>query len=43
MNQTVIIPGAVLQSKDPDDSPLELPDLIEDLPPVYCVCHRRPR
>lgn len=34
MNQLVFIPGAVLQSRNPNDSPLNLPDLPEDLPPT---------
>jgi hypothetical protein len=34
MNQLVIIPGAVLHSRNPNDSPLDLPDLTEDLPPT---------
>ena len=34
MNRTFIIPGAVLQSQSPDDSPLDLPQLSESLPPT---------
>ena len=34
MNRTFIIPGAVLQSQNPDDSPLNLPELSESLPPT---------
>lgn len=34
MNQPVIIPGAVLQSQNPNDSPLDLPYLTEHIPPT---------
>jgi hypothetical protein len=34
MNQPVIIPGGVLQSRNPNDSPLDLPYLTEHIPPT---------